>query len=532
MSLSVARTPRQREQQATLPAPFGMNLVDNAGGLPAGDAVSIWNMIRSQEGLRSKSGYREWVTGLGDDVRTLVGFQGSIGTEDRLFACIQAGIYDCTSSTGTPSQVYAFPTTDATSGRVISAAFTKLDGTHALLVCDETNGYLHYNESGDVWTKPVAGAGAGEIDGADPDDFVFVTVWKKRAWFVQRDSSLAWYLPVDSITGAVAAFDFGPHFAHGGSLVGLWSWTKDGVDSVDDLLIAISSSGDVVIYQGTDPNSAATFGIVGRRYIGSVPAGRRIASDFGGETVILSSLGLLPVSKLFQGVITPDAYVSHKISPVLGQELTDRGTDYGWEFKVHPEDKTLVLLTPADGAEDREQWVFSLNGQGWAQHTGTPMNCSESWKGKFYFGTEDGRVCINDGDVDNNQLTGSDNSTAIEWGILTGFSSLGSPQNKSGTMARPYFITAGATPQYEIQARYDYDHTEIGAVPFSITAGSSLWGTAIWGVSLWGSGAGTAGTWRGLSGIGNTIAIALKGSSIGKTTLVHIDATYLSGGTL
>jgi hypothetical protein len=192
MFVTRARASRPTEQSTTVPAPLGMNLVDNAGALPPGDAVEIINMIRSQYGLRSRSGYREWVTGLGDDVRTLVGFQGSIGTEDRLFAAIQDGIYDCTATTAAPSQVYAFPTADADSGKLIAAAFTKLDGTHALLVCDETNGYLHYNESGDVWTKPIAGAGAGQINGADPDDFVFVMVWKHRAWFVQRNSSLAW----------------------------------------------------------------------------------------------------------------------------------------------------------------------------------------------------------------------------------------------------------------------------------------------------------------------------------------------------
>lgn len=521
--------PRRTVRMATIPAPVGMNVVDNAGNLPPGDAVAIENMIRSQYGLRSRSGYREWVTGLGDDVRTLIGFQGSIGTEDRLFACLQDGIYDCTSSTSTPSSVYSWPSTSADSGKCIATAFTKLDGTHALLVCDEENGYVHYNETGDVWTKPVQGGGAGEIDGVDPATFCFVTVWKKRVWFVQKDTAKAWYLPVDSLTGTVEQIDFGPHFQHGGTLVGLWSWTKDGVESVDDYLVGISSSGDVVIYQGTDPASALTFGLVGRRYIGAVPSGRRIATDFGGEIAILSYLGLIPASKLFAGALTPDAYVSNKVSPVLGAELTDRGTSYGWDLRVHPEDKTLVVMTPDDGT-DREQWVLSLNGLGWAKHTGVPMNCLESWKGKFYFGTADGRVCINDGDVDNNQLTGSTNATAIEWSLLTGFSDMGTPALKRPSQARPLFITDGTSPQYTLEARFDYDLSEIDTISYVAGTTGAVWDTATWDASVWGSGVGTAGWWRGLTGIGTSVALALKGASQSRTTLTSIAVNYTMAG--
>lgn len=519
----------KRLQAVTIPAPVGMNVIDNAGGLPPGDAISVQNMIRSSLGLRSRSGYREWVTGLGDDVRSLMGFRGSTSAEDRLFACIQDGIYDCTSSTGTPgAAVYSWGTADANSGKCISAAFTKLDGTHALLVCDETNGYIHYNETGDVWTKPAAGAGAGEINGANPDDFCFVMVWKKRAWFVQKDSALAWYLPVDSITGTVNPIDFGVQFKRGGTLVGLWSWTQDAGEGMDDYLVAVSSAGDVVVYGGTDPASAVTFQIKGVWTLGAVPSGRRIATDYGGDLLILSSLGVIPMSRLPTGggALDQDAYATRKISPVLGRELSDRADDYGWALKIHPEDKTLVIETPANGSDPREQWALSLNGFGWAQHTGLPMNCLESWKGRLYFGTEDGRVCINDGDVDNNQLTGSTNATAIEWALLTGFADMGTPLRKRPSMARPNFLTDGTQPQYTLEARTDYDLSDVTSITYVSGSSGSVWDTAVWDSSLWGSGVGTAGWWRGLAGIGSSVAIALKGASMSRTTLTSIEVTF------
>jgi len=526
----LARRPiRPTSQTATVPAPYGINIVDTASSLPATDAVALVNMIRGQYGLRSRSGYREWVTGIGEEVRTLLSFQGGLAANDKLFACSQTGIWDATSSTTTPATSHAWGTADANSGRCIGYGFTKLDGTHVLTVCDETNGYTYYTESSGLWTTPVAGAGAGEVDGVDPADLVFVLAWKHRLWFVKRDSSLAYYLPVDQITGTVAPFDFGPQFRKGGFLVGLWSWTGDGGAGIDDHLVAISSAGDVVIYGGTDPDTVGGFGVVGVWSVGAVPVGRRIATDNGGDLLILSALGVLPVSRLPTGgsLVIEDAYASRKIGPVLGQELTDRGSDLGWDLRIHPEDKTLVITTPDEGGLYREQWALSLNGNGWAQHIGVPMNCLEAWKGKLYFGTEDGRVCINDGDVDNNQLAGSANSVAIEWSGLSAFSDLGTAEWKVGKMARPKFMTDGTDPQWTVEARYDFDRHEIGTVPFVAGTGTvGVWDVGIWDVSVWGSGVGTAGYWRGLSGMGSAMALAWKGSSQSRTTLVGFGVMF------
>jgi hypothetical protein len=508
--------------------------VDGAGALPAGDALGIVNMIRAANGLRTRSGYREWVTGInsGGEVRTILPFQGSVALEDRLFAAAGDGIYDCSSSTATPSLVYTFPTPSSSSGLCTGRGFTTVAGGHYLLVCDEENGYIHYNETGDTWTLVPAGAGAGEINGVDPRDLVFVTAHKARLWFVERDTASAWYLAPNAITGTVAEFDFGPQFKHGGHLVGLWSWSRDGGAGPDDYLVAVSSGGDVVVYRGTDPASASTWEIVGVFYVGAVPAGRRIATDNGGDLLILSSLGVLPVSQLLSGadVANEAIYTTRKIQPAIGSIMGER-TGLGWSIQIHPEDRTLVVNTPAVSGEDREQWVMSLGARGWAQHTGLPMTCGASWKGKFYIGTDDGRVCINDGDVDNNQLTGSTNATAIEWSMLSDFA-MGDATRRIPVMVRPRFITDGTSPQYTVAARFDFDQAEVPAVTYVAQTGAGLWDSAIWDSAVWGTGAGTAGEWRGVSGMGSAVAVALRGASVARTTLVGLDTMWRSGGPL
>jgi hypothetical protein len=534
-ALSMRRAPAPAARTVSVPAPVGVNLVDTAGTLPAGDALALVNMLRAEYGLRTASGWREWVTGInsGGEVRSIFPFSGSVAAEDRLFAAAGDGIYDCTGSSAAPTRVYAFPDTDATSGYGNARGFTTVAGGHYLLVWDERNGFLHYNETGDTWTLPAQGAGAGEIDGVDPRDLVFGTVHKHRVWAVQRDTSNAWYLPVDSIAGTAARFPFGPQFRHGGTLVGLWSWTTDGGAGIDDRLIALSSSGDVVIYQGTDPANASTWEIVGVYYVGPVPSGRRMVLEVGGELLILSTLGLIPLTNLLRGAVLSDldAYASRKIAPKLGRLLSER-TGLGWSMVVHPEDRALLVLTPEVPGSDREQWMMTLGARGWSQRTGVPMACAESWHGKLYFGTADGRVCINGGDVDGTTLAGVA-GTAIDSWILSGYTDAGAAQWKTLLMARPRFITDGTAPQWSIYGRTNYDQSAPGAVSYVPQTGTVLiWGSGIWGSSVWGSGSGTAGEWRGISGMGSSVAYALRLNTVARTTLTSVDVMFRPGGAL
>lgn len=517
--------PRQKAAAVAIPVPVGVNLVDPAGSLPAGDCLRMVNLFRSESGSQVRSGYQEWVTGLGAEVRWIFGYEGSIPANDRLFATTSSGIWDCTSSTSSPSLDYTFGTSSSTSGHGIAQGFTNSAG-HFLVYTDEENGYVYRDEAG-TWTQPV-------LTGVDSGDLVFATVWKKRIWFVKRDSAIAYYLPTESVTGTVNPIYFGPQFRHGGHLVGLWSWTVDGGVGIDDYLVGISSSGDVVVFQGTDPASAETFGIKAVWYAGAVPAGRHIATTHGGDLIILSALGAFPLSKLLSGasIQAPDLYATRKIGTAITAIMSERRTDLGWSTQIHPEDSTLIINTPQVSGLPREQWVLSFNAGGWTQFKGLPMTCSESYGGKLYFGTADGRVCVNTGPVDNNKLTGSQDAIAIESSMLLGFISLGTAARKRLLMARPHFITDGTAPQYVMEGRANYDFTEISTVAYTDPAQTALWDVGIWDVSEWGATQGVAGEWRGISGYGSQVSLAMKMSTKGAATLVGLDVMADMGGIL
>ena len=79
----------------------------------------------------------------------------------------------------------------------------------------------------------------------------------------------------------------------GGELVGLYNFTMDGGDGVDDYLVALSRAGDVVIYRGDDPSLIDLWNIVGTFYVGELPAERRVANEYGGDLYIISVFGMI-----------------------------------------------------------------------------------------------------------------------------------------------------------------------------------------------------------------------------------------------
>lgn len=544
--------------QASLPAPIGgLNTVTPAAAMPPTEALQLFNLTPSEYGLRSRLGSREWVTGLGDDgdpdalppipptppvlnfrdfeVRTIIPFTGATVGDNRLFAANQHGIWNVSASTFAPTLAIAFPSTANQAGRGISHVAVTAGG-HFLLYTDEENG-LYIYPAGGPWAKAVAGVAPGEINGANPDNFVFCTVWKGRTFYVERNTARAWYTLPGTITGAVAAFDFAQRFRAGGPLVGLWHWSYDGGAGMDDSLVVVSGGGDVAIYQGTDIGSSTNFGLKGVWTLGGAPpAGRRIALDSGGDLLLLSRIGIVPISQLVTGSSRGVEYTTAKIANLFNAAMLTRAELPGWSLRIHPEDNCLLVTVPVASGAPTEQMAMSLPNQGWSRYRGLPMTCTEVWEGKLYFGTHDGRVLVNDGYLDGITLAEADAFMPVEWAVLTSFQSMGDGRQKHVELLRPSFLGQEKVSAYRVEARYRYNFAE-AAPPTGTTGGGGGSGTwddpgTVWDDALWATEYTSTQDVRGATGIGVEVAVAMRGQAVVRTIVVGWDVLYSSGGWL
>ena len=517
-----------------MPAPNkGINAVDPLATLGPEFCISSTNLVPDGRGMRVRTGYREFATSVGSGgIRTLIPFTGSTTATDALFATTSAGIFNVTAGGAGPwTAEVTFAINSGTSGTGVWNNFVLDSGANQAFYADEANG-LFRRAGGGTW------AAVTDITGVSELDLVFCMQFKSRMWFVERNSSRAWYLASGAISGAATAFEFGNKFKYGGSLVALYNWTLDGGDGIDDYLVAVGSGGDVVVYRGSDPSSTATWEQTGLWYIGGLPAGRRIGQTFGGDLYLLSQYGVLPMTRLVSGrpVQEQDAFASRNISPLIVNDMAISRTVGGWELRNVPGENVLLLSTPSRTGYPDKQYVLSTQTNGWGVFEGLPYNTGAQFNGTFYFANTATNVVYSfTGTLDGVTLAGTGGSPR-EFTLLTTFSEQGEVATYHRVQfMRPVFI-GSSVPGYNVEARYDYDlELPTGALNVS-AATASVWGappaTALWDAAIWSGESSVTQSVTAGAGIGRAMAVAMNGETSGELLLLRIDVLFDSGGIL
>lgn len=402
------------------------------------------------------------------------------------------------------------------------------------------DGTVHWDYVADTVANTIGPSLDDQNNGLTLDvaDLVAVTVWKSRVWLVERNTSRAWYLDVNSIYGTATSFDFGSKMRAGGPLVGLYNWSYDGGGGIDTHLVGISAAGDVVIYSGTDPTSADTFGLTGCWSVGGVPSGRRIVTDYGGDILVMSSIGVVPLSKLVVGQPVVNGsrspYETGKIGNLFNQLVALYGSTLGWALHIHPVDNALLLLVPQGDGIATEQLAMSWSTRGWTQYRDLPILSAGIYGGQLYFGTPDGRLCVNEGYVDNVQLADPNGWTGVAWSLLSAYTNMGNAAQKQVKMVRPNMTSDGVQPQAVPTVKYGFDISEPAPpvyTPPTVT-GTNAWDTGVWDTDVWGSVL-TLVPYQpiyGGSGMGREVAIAVRGTAVARTVLVGFDVFFEVGG--
>lgn len=542
-------------QPVTIPASVGgINGLSALSAMPQEDAIYMFNLVPSEFGIRLRKGYREWATGCGTgDVRTILNYESnqSGAVNDKMWAVTNEGIWDVTTfGETTPTQDVTFTDTDDPAGYGVKAEFTNDEGGHYMFYADGKNGLHQYTDSGGLWSVPVGGTAAGEwsydIPGGAADqpfpvaDIAFVMLHKQRIWVVLENDDDAWYLPVAAIAGKLKKFGFGAKFPRGGRLMGLWSWTVDGGDGVNDFLIAIGRAGDVLMYSGGDPEltdttSADPWVGVGSWYVGDMPASRRSVIQHGSEMFILSSFGLTSVRDLLGGIAAEDLVTSAagKVARYLRADIATALDRYDWQLTIHPGDGFMQIITPEPTNTPYLQYVQNLSTKAWGMWEAVPMICGETWNGEYFMGGKAGVMLAYDGGFDGRTLAG-DPGNPVKFRTLSSFQGYGAAsQNKRAGFARAIAVTSAAV-SWNVEAVYDYQiDTPIAEPSETPQATGSLWNAAIWSVDTWSFGAlDTTELSIGTMGLGRTVAVACRGSSTDRFTLVSWDLAFTQGGFL
>jgi len=533
---------KQSFKSALLPAPNrGIDTRAAIGAMSPENCIYAYNLVPEEYGMKVRSGFGEHqislesVSGLG--VKTIIPINGI--TSDKLFAVTNEGIWDVTVAGGTPTLDYTFTTdTTADAGHGVSLHYITTAGNELVFYADSKNGLHTYDVGTDTWIQTINITGLNEVD------IAFITVHKQRIWLIEENATSAWYLGVGAVSGAATQFFFGGKFPHGGTLKALINWSVDGGAGVDDLLVAVSSTGDVIVYKGADPSTLETatatgWAVVGTYFIGKIPEGRRFFSEHSGELYLLSSFGLISMSDLLRGVDIRKGSLkslTYPIASLLRSDLADTGTSLGWEPVFLPSIGSLVISSPQAASDIYLQYVMSLSVEGWGFWRGVPTEAIIEYNNTVYFGTSDNRIMSMNVNKDYVLLDTNDDDylgQSVDFSLLTAYNDAGSPgMFKIGQYIRPDFLNV-ANLTYQTRMFYDYSTTEIIFPTGNATVeAGSVWDTAEWDVDIWGSGGSFSSEHdlQGTCNMGRTVAIALRGSAGDEARLVSFDVGWTEGG--
>lgn len=265
------------------------------------------------------------------------------------------------------------------------------------------------------------------------------------------------------------------------------TWTVDAGDGVDDRAVFITSEGEVLVYEGTNPGSAASWAKTGSYFVGK-PLGRRCFCQYGGDIVILTENGAFPLSAALQSAnIDYKLALSFKIEREFTSAARSYGGTFGWKATVYPAQSALLVNIPVAEGGEHVQYVMNTQTKAWCRFLEWDAEDLIVFDKQLYFSTSNKVVKAWYGTAD-----GSSDVVAYGKCAFNYFGQKG--LQKRIVLFRPV-LSVNGTLSYLTDIDVDFGDTELVGTATYTPPGAGVWGSGLWGTALWGAGTTIVQSW-------------------------------------
>jgi hypothetical protein len=500
---------------ANFTAPVGgWNSYDSIAGMPPGDAVRLDNVFPETTYCRLRRGSTLFgqIGGVGSTAVSSLMTWAS-GTTDKLLAAIDGTLVDM-SAGGAGVSIGAGYLSDIWQYTNFSTP-----GGQFLVMVNGTAKQWTYNGSAVTAAANTLGPGV-----PDNNAFAMVVAYQQRLFFAAPNSLYLYYLPVNVLQGELHAIDLGAFMPHGGAIADLGTWTRDnGFGGMDDLLVIVSTHGEVVIYQGIDPDTADAWTMTGRFQIGQPVGGHRALCRLGPDMMLICEDGFQAMARYLavgqsQALTTA---ISRKIGNAVTQAVKANKAGFGWDAILYAADNMLIVNVPQAGGGFQQYAVNTITGA-WCRFIGMQAWCWTMFQGNLFFGSDTGKVVQAD-------FGTTDQGVPIAYDLVTSFQVLGqNPQQKRATMCRPFIMSTGqANPVMDVNV--DFNVTPVTS-PVTSTASATLWDAFNWDQADWAANDIVQSNWYSVDGIGTSFAVHMSGEAVTASfRIMAFDIAYEAG---
>jgi len=348
-----------------------------------------------------------------------------------------------------------------------------------------------------------ASSSAITITGVATADISQAWSFKERIFMVEGGTQSVWYLPVKSIGGAATEIPLGSLFSKGGSVLFGATWSLDSGSGLDDVCVFVTTTGQVAVYEGTDPASASTWSLVGVYDI-APPLNKHAFFKAGGDLAILTEDGIISITaalKKDRAALQTDA-ISYPIEDAWQGAISRATLDYPITATLWQSRTLLLVGTPEMDEGVNVSFAANARTGAWGRFTGWDVRCSVVVNDQLYFGTDAGKVMAADsgGDDDGAQYTAK---------YVPKFAGGNIPTHKVMNHAELTARSAATPfPSFKMFGNSEYQVSNPTPPSAPIFDQGDTWGSGVWGTFIWG-GAGdltTKSTWKTIRGQGTAIA--------------------------
>jgi hypothetical protein len=345
-----------RNRIVTIDAPIdGLNLISAPNRMPLTQARELTNYVVTDAGIKEYGA--TIVSNLNrSSARGLAVLTDSTGAETILWSSFDGAVWELRRST-TGSVGNLNGSVSAYGGGTATA---DIQAGACLNPCNHA-GYVFYFSGG---VRPgirvsstLAETTAFTINGGAVDTpLLSGTSYKGRLYAIEANTTgnvLRYhYSALGAITGPMTAVDLGGVFRNGGKLQAITNWTFNPGNQNDEYLVIASSTGEILVYGGTDPG-ATNWGLIARLDAPNIFCLRPFVA-VGAEMLCVTQRGVVALSQLLAGRSLASPYVnfSRNIKDRIGgSTLNDQLTtscfiaEKGWAvFPKRDETPNVVYL--------------------------------------------------------------------------------------------------------------------------------------------------------------------------------------------
>lgn len=182
-----------------------------------------------------------------------------------------------------------------------------------------------------------------------------------RLFFWKTDGDLEFYYgDVGAVQGELTLFPLSRLGNITGRIVAMSPLTRDAADNLNDSLCIMTSTGQIVVYEGTDPSDASNWSL-SARVASAPPLGKHAMTKVGGDVWMATKRGIVSVlDSISKGVL---ALVSDLARPIAERmvELAEAGGD--WQLITSSEGDQIIINRYLSGAS--VQMIYYPEGRAW-----------------------------------------------------------------------------------------------------------------------------------------------------------------------